>query len=125
MMDEIKLILPTSWTPNLDEFLAALKISPDGLGSQLFENVFDALFVSSVELKKEFRKYYSVEYSTLSDYADIRYGLVLEGDDLDSDYIFLVRWLPETVDTIYDDSKLSTVLECIAKLEEAQRENQA
>ena len=124
MIDKNKLIIPTSWTPDRDEFLEALKITPDGLGSQLFNTVFDALFVDSIDLREEFRKYYSVEYPTLSEYIEIRYGEVLEGNKLEAERLFLVTWLPQIIDTNYDDNMLSTVLEHISLLEEAQNENQ-
>ena len=116
MIDEIEQIIPTSWTPNRAEFLAALKISPDGLGAQLFNTVFDAFFVDSIELRDEYRKFYYVEYPTLSEYAEIRYGEVLKDEELDADYIFLVTWLPQIVDTNYEDNKLSTVLDCVSVL---------
>ena len=124
MNDEIELIIPTSWAPDRGQFLAALKIAPDGLGAQFFSNVFDALFVNSIELREEYRKYYGVEYSTLSDYVEIRYGTILDEEELEADYIFVITWLPQIVDSRHDDNKLNTVLECISHLEEAQGESQ-
>jgi len=124
MRDEIKLILPTSWEPNREEFLAALGVSPGGLGEQFFGTVYDALFVASIEVKGEFKKYYFVEYATLAEYLEIRYGIVLSEEDLKADRVFLVTWLPQIIDDMYDNNKLDTVLECIKKLEEAPNEGQ-
>lgn len=123
MRDEIKLMLPTSWVPNREEFLAALGVSRGGLGEQFFGTVYDALFVASIEVKSEFKKYYSVEYANLAEYLEIRYGETLSEEELEADRVFMVTWLPQVIDNIYDDNKLDTVLECIKKLEEAQNEN--
>lgn len=124
MRDGIKLILPTSWEPNREEFLTALGISRGGLGEQFFGNVYDALFIASIEVKSEYHKYYSVEYATLAEYLEIRYGKTLSERGLEADRVFMVTWLPQVIDEDYEDNKLNTVLECIMKLEEAQNEDQ-
>lgn len=124
MRDEIKLILPTSWVPNREQFLAALGVSRGGLGEQFFGTVYDALFVSSIEVKSEFNKYYSVEYVNLAEYLEIRYGEALSEEALEADMVFMVTWMPQVIDDIYEDNKLDAVLECISKLEGAQNEGQ-
>lgn len=124
MRDEVKLVLPTSWEPDRNEFLAELGVFHGGLGEQFFGDVFDALFVESIEIKGEFKKYYSVEYVNLSEFLDIRYGLTLSEEELESEKVFLVIWLPLVIDDTYDNNKLDTVLACIKKLEEAQNEGQ-
>lgn len=124
MSDEIKLILPTSWEPNREEFLEALGVSRGGLGEQFFGTVYDALFVASIEVKGEFKKYYSVEYANLAEYLEIRYGEALSEEALEADRVFMVTWLPQVIDRVYEDNKLDTVLECIKKLEKAQNESQ-
>ena len=124
MRDEVKLVLPTSWEPDRNEFLAALGVFRGGLGEQFFGAVYDALFVASIEVKGEFKKYYSVEYATLAEYLEIRYGESLSEEGLEADRVFLVTWLPQVIDDDwYEDNKLYT-LECIKKLEEAQNEDQ-
>jgi hypothetical protein len=124
MRDKVELVLPTSWEPDRNEFLIALGVSRGGLGEQFFGTVYDALFVASIEIKGEFKQYYSVEYASLAEYLEIRYGVVLSEKDLEADRVFLVTWLPQVIDHIYEDNKLDTVLECIRKLEEAQNEGQ-
>ena len=116
MRNKVELVLSTSWEPDRNEFLAALGISRGGLGEQFFGTVYDALFVSSIEVKGEFKKYYSVEYSNLSEYLDIRYGVVLSEEDSEADRVFMVTWLPQVIDDMYEDNKLDTILECIKKL---------
>lgn len=123
MWDEFKLVLPTSWKPDRNEFLAALGVSCGGLGEQLFGFVYDTLFVASIEVKGEFKKYYSVEYATLAEYLEIRYGKVLSEEDLEADRIFVVTSLPQVINNVYEDNMLKTVLECIKKLEEGQHED--
>ncbi|WAR43321.1 hypothetical protein [Methylomonas rapida] len=124
MRDEIELILPTSWEPKREEFLEALGVSRGGLGEQFFGTVYDALFVASIEVKGEFKKYYSVEYANLAEYVEIRYGEALSEEDLEADRVFMVTWLPQVIDRAYENNKLDTVLKCIKKLEEAQNESQ-
>lgn len=116
MRDEVKLVLPTSWKPDLKDFLSALGVTNGGLGEQLFGPVYDALFLSSIEVKDEFHRYYSVEYAHLADYVEIRYGEVLSERNLDADRIFIVTWLPQVIDKAYEVNKLDTVIECITKL---------
>jgi hypothetical protein len=123
--EEVQLILPTSWEPNLDEFLTALGMSRGGLGEHFFRTVYDALFVTSIEVRDEFKKYYSVEYTNLAEYVEIRYGKTLSEDDLEAQRLFIVTWLPQVVDTMYDESKLDTVIECVEKLERTQNESKA
>ncbi|XCN72223.1 MAG: hypothetical protein Q3M24_18240 [Candidatus Electrothrix aestuarii] len=124
MRDKVKLVLPTSWEPDREEFLAALGISRGGLGEQLFGTVYNALFVASIELKDEFNKYYSVEYASLAEYLEIRYGETLSEEELETDRVFFVTWLPQVIDNDwYEDNKLDIILQCIKKLEEAQGEN--
>ncbi len=74
MKDEVKIILATSWKPNIEEFLLSLGISIGGFGDQLFSSVYDAFFESSINVKEEYDLFYSVEYRCLSDYIKIRYG---------------------------------------------------
>lgn len=122
MREEVKLVIPTSWKPDRNEFLAALGISLGGIGEQFFGTVYDALFIASIEVKNEFKKYYSVEYVNLAEYLEIRYGKVFSENDLDTDRVFLVTWLPQLIDDTYEDNKLDAVVECIKNLEEAQNE---
>lgn len=125
MRNRVEFILPTSWEPDKKVFLAKLGISNGGLGEHFFGNVYDALFTYSMEMKKEFQNYYSVEYENLNEYIEITYGEFLGDDDLDHKYIFLVtKWLPNIVNYVFEDNKMNLVLECIAELEEAQNENQ-
>ena len=124
MRDEVKLVLPTSWEPDRDEFLEGLGVFRGGIGEQFFGTVYDALFVASIEVKGEFKRYYSVEYANLSHYLEIRYGVALSEEGLEADRVFLVTWLPQVIDDMYEDNKLDTVLECIKKIEEAQNEDQ-
>ena len=123
MRNKVELVLSTSWEPDRNEFLVALGVSRGGLGEQFFGAVYDALFVKSIEVKGEFKKYYSVEYATLAEYSEIRYGVAISEEDLETDRVFMVTWLPQVIDVMYEDNKLDTILECIKKLEERKNEN--
>lgn len=118
------MIIATSWVPDRDKFLAALGVSHGGLGEHFFGDVYDALFIESIELKSEFKKYYSVEYKNLAAYLEIRYGETLSEEELGADRVFMVTRFPQVIDNIYEENKLDAVLECIKNLEKAQNENQ-
>ncbi|KIX13904.1 hypothetical protein [Dethiosulfatarculus sandiegensis] len=124
MRNEIQLVLPISWEPDRNEFLTALGVFRGGLGEYFFGAVYDALFVASIEAKSEFKKYYSVEYTNLSEYLEIRYGITLSEEKLEAERVFLVTWLPHVIHGIYEDNKKDIVLECINKLDEAHNEDQ-
>lgn len=123
MKDEIKTVVPTSWKPDYDEFLEALGVSHSGLGDFFFEDVYKAIFVTSIEVKNEFRKFYSVEYSNLEEYLMIRYGINISEKDLEATQIFLVSSTTQVIDDTYEENMLDTVIECIKKLEKAHDEN--
>ncbi|MDQ1886663.1 hypothetical protein RA180_21985 [Aeromonas salmonicida] len=123
MKEDVCLIVATNWKPNRVDFLSALGISVGGLGEQLFSTVFDCLFVTSIEVRGEFKKYYSVEYASLSEYIKIRYNKVLSEKDSESAQVFLITWLPQILNTSYEENQLSTVLECIQSLEVLQNED--
>lgn len=117
MRNEAMLILATSWDPNLEEFLAALGISRGSLGEQLFEGVFNALFRASIEAKDEFKRFYSLEYASLAEYLEIRYGQSVPTETLAADGVYLVSWMPQLIDNTYDGNVLQIVLDGIKKLE--------
>ncbi|UWQ32174.1 hypothetical protein K3555_16630 [Leisingera sp. M527] len=124
MRDQIKLILPTSWKSSKAAFLAKLGVSSGGLGEHFFGGVYDAFFTYAVDAKSEFERYYSVEYASLADYMEIRYGEVLSDEDLGHDHVYLVTWIPQVVDEDYDNNKFDVVFECIRELERSQNEDQ-
>ena len=117
MSEDSNLLIATSWTPNKYDFLTALGICEGGLGEQFFGKVFDALFVDAVELKREFERYYAVEYRSLVEYAEIRFGVKVTVNDLEADRIFLPVWLPQIIDENYEDNQLDMVLNVILELE--------
>ncbi|HIF9413056.1 TPA: hypothetical protein ACX6SD_000907 [Photobacterium damselae] len=125
MRDKVKFIVATSWEPNIEEFLSSLGISVGGLGGQIFSSVYDALFKTSINVKEEYDRFYSVEYGSLSDYVEIRYGKSLSDEDLEAERIFAVTWLPQVVDDAYEENKLEVVMDSLARLNEAQNENKA
>lgn len=122
MRDQVLLVLPTSWEPNRKAFLAQLGVSEGGLGEQLFGKVYDAFFVNSTEMRREFERYYAVEYGSLENYARVVHGLELDDEELAHKQIFFVTWLPQVVDENYEENHLDTVLACIDQLGRADNE---
>lgn len=118
--DEVELVLPTSWEPDRSRFFAKLGIKPGGLAAQLFDPVFDSLFVRSEDARRDFDMYYSVEYGTLESYLEARHGIVLGDADLEKAHIFLCRQLPSLIDTNWGEgNKLDEVLQAVSELESA------
>lgn len=115
--EKIELVIATSWQPNESDFLRRLKIEPNGIGALFFRDAFACLFSDSINAKREFEHYYSVEYGTLKRYLDGRYGIVMGDDDLEKENIFLCTWLSSALDRHYDDSQFENVMKCIRDLE--------
>jgi hypothetical protein len=122
MRDRVLLVLPTSWEPNREAFLTQLGVLEGGLGEQLFGKVYDAFFVNSTEMRREFERYYAVEYGSPENYARIVHGLELDDEDLAHEKFFLVTWLPQVIDENYEENQLDTVLACIDQLGRAYNE---
>jgi hypothetical protein len=60
-----------------DEFIAASGAKA-GLSLQLVERFYDMLTVATLDLRREYEKYYAIEYSSFEDYLYWKY-------DIDSD----------------------------------------
>jgi hypothetical protein len=115
--EKIELVVATSWQPNENEFFRKLKIEPGSLAAQFFEGTFACLFLNSLNARREFEQYYSVEYGTLDHYLQARFGMVLDEEDLAKDNLFLCTRLSSVLDEGYDDNRLEDVLRCIHELE--------
>lgn len=122
MADE-KLVITTLWRPNLEEFLSAVGVKPGGFGSQILSDVFIALFVESIELKSEYKKYYSVEYGTFDEFMRYRFGQTLSDEQLEKERVYIIDHIPMVLDTGYDGNQLDSILERLTSLE-AEIENQ-
>ena len=121
-MRDAKLILPFSNPPSLAEFFQMLSVRPGGLAAQLTERVYWDFFVGSIDLKEQYRRYYSIEYPTLGRYIEMCHGENLEEDDLSREHIFRIENLSQVVDPIYSDNYLESVLEALEKWRD-EREN--
>ena len=114
-MRDAKLILPFRNPPSLLEFFQMLSVKPGGLAEQLTERVYWDFFVGSLDLKEEYRRYYSIEYPTLNAYVEMCHGETLEEDELNKKHIFRIRSLSQMVDPLYTDNYLESVLEALKK----------
>jgi hypothetical protein len=119
---DAKLILPFPNPPSLEEFFQMLFVKPGGLAAQLTERVYWDFFVGSLDLKEEYRRYYSIEYPTLGHYIEMCHGEILDDDDLNKEKIFRIKHLSQMVDPLYGDSYLDSVLEALEKWR-VEREN--
>ncbi|KQU74715.1 hypothetical protein ASC75_20295 [Aminobacter sp. DSM 101952] len=114
-MSDAKVILPFPRPPSLPEFFDILSVKPNGLAAQITERVYDSLFLGSIDLKEEYRRYYCVEYLNLSDYIEMCYGERLGEEELNQQHIFRIKHLPQMVDPSYSDNYLESVLEALDK----------
>lgn len=116
-MDEEKLIFAVNVIPEFDDFLAALKLNNAGLGAQLFKSVYDHIFVASADLRREYDRYYCVEYPSLAEYLECAHDVYLDQDDLEKNHILTFKQDNGLMNDAYDDNILETVIDSIRKLE--------
>ncbi|MBY5651782.1 hypothetical protein [Rhizobium leguminosarum] len=117
-MDEETDILSVNIIPEFSDFLNALKIKNAGLGAQLFKAVYDHLFVASTDLRKEYDRYYCVEYPSLGEYLECAHDVSLEESELEKTYILKFKQDHGLMNQAYDDNILETVVDAIRKLED-------
>ncbi len=110
-------ILPTNYIPTVREFLEALEIRPNGLGAQLFTEVYEEFFCQSTDLRGQYEKYYCVEYKTLRKYLEFAHEVYLDPDQLEKMHILEIESPGGVVDEMYDDNVLDKVLDCLKRLE--------
>ncbi len=118
-MTENYLILPLGRIPPLDEFLDALKITPAGLAAQLFQGVYNELFVWSIDLRAQYDQYYCVEYPTLPDYLELAHEIYLDPTELEKTYILKIKSPGGVLEEAYDDNVCDLVIACVRKLEDS------
>lgn len=118
-MDRDIFLLALSCPPSREKFFSTLGVIEDTLGGQIFGSVFEVLFSGSVDLKREFENYYSVEYPTFKDFLEIQFDLSPPQSDLEKKHLFLVKNVPSILDPSYEDNKLEEVLQALRILESA------
>jgi len=116
-MDEEIDILSVDVIPEFGEFLHVLKLGRNGLGAQLFRSVYDHIFVSSTDLRKEYDRYYCVEYGSLQEYLECAHEAYLEEGELEKAHILKFKLNYGLIDPAYEDNILDKVVDAIRKLE--------
>lgn len=116
-MNREDLILPVNRIPSTDEFLESLRIKPKGLGAQLFKGVYEQFFVSSVDLRDEYEKYYCVEYPSLGSFLELVHEVYLGPEELEKKHILKIKTPSGVVDQAYEDNSFDAVIACITNLE--------
>jgi hypothetical protein len=116
-VDEDDLILSVNFIPTFEQFLEALHIKSAGLGAQLFNGVYNQIFVWSTDLRDEYEKYYCVEYPQLNAYLELAHEIYLNPEELEKKHILKIKSPSGIADKAYDDNVLDIVIDCIRKLE--------
>jgi hypothetical protein len=117
MSDDEPLVLSLARKPELQEFLGELGLKAGGLGARLFERVFRNIFEDSLDLRREYDRYYSVEYPQFKDYVEVVHDVYLSDDELDRQYILKIDNLTDLINPAYQDHQLDIVLDCIERLD--------
>jgi hypothetical protein len=117
-MDDETDILAVNVIPEFSAFLSALKIENAGLGAKLFRSVYSHIFLESTDLRKEYERYYCVEYPTLSEYIECAHDEVLEEKELEKLHILKFKYDNGLMYEGYDDNVLEEVFHAIKKLED-------
>lgn len=116
-------VLSVNYIPSTAEFLEGLGIKPKGLGSQLFNAVYEQFFIWSVDLREEYEKYYCVEYPSLRNYLEVAHEIYLTPEELEKKHLLEIGSFSGIVDQNYDGNSLDAIISCIRNLE-AMHENQ-
>lgn len=119
MKHDNELMLPLNVKPSFDNFLSILSITNKGLAAQLIEPVYKQFFVYSKDIKREYVKYYSIEYPTLSEYIEIYHNVKLSEENLGKKYIFKYRNNCLLTDPAYDRDYLERIVKLLKKMEES------
>lgn len=116
-MREIEVILSLSRIPSLPEFLKLLGVRPSGLAAQLTEYVYRDMFVMAIDVRKEYNRYYSIEYSTLSEFVECKYNETLSDEELEKEYILFVGDISGFADQLYEENYLDVILDAVYEWE--------
>lgn len=76
------------------------------------------MFVEATDLRRQYDRYYRIEYNSLSSFLDIVHDLRLEPGELEKSHLMLVEEASGVADEVYDDNQLKVILECIRRLED-------
>lgn len=76
------------------------------------------MFVEAIDLRRQYDRYYRIEYDSLSSFLDLVHDIQLEPTELEKSHLMLVEEAHGVADTMYDDNQLNLVLECIRRLED-------
>ncbi|MBB2684876.1 hypothetical protein N2597_29070 (plasmid) [Rhizobium sophoriradicis] len=117
-MDEEE-VLPVNTIPRRSDFLAGLGIKPGGLGAQLFSGIYDGIFVSSIDLRDQYTRYYCVEYPSFQIYLECAHEIYLDLEELEKQHILKFKSSMQLISRHYDDNVFDKVMECVRKLETA------
>ncbi|WP_408914232.1 hypothetical protein [Brucella pseudogrignonensis] len=102
--------MPLPAIPSQSEFFEMMSVKPGGLAAQLLQDVYEVLFIYSLDLKGEYRRYYSVEYDQFSDYLELCYSIRIPEAAKDQTYVLHVDRLPQMLDPQQGGTYLKPVM---------------
>ena len=111
-MDKV-FVLSLDTIPSLDELLHKMKVAPNGFGAVIVQYIYDNLFATSIDLKEEYKKYYSVEYSNFESFVVNKVGMNIDSSQLYKEHVLLIDWFMSLIDSRFEDNYLDLVLKTI------------
>ena len=110
MKEDERFILSLDKIPSFEELLLQMKIAPVGFGSIVLGYIYKNIFSSSLDLKEQYFKYYSVEYHTFEEFIFKKVGIKASSSELARKHVLLIDWFMSLLDPSYEGNFLNTVI---------------
>lgn len=111
-------LLAQSKVPSIDVFLEIMGVKPTKFGNKVLQIMYNAIYIWSMDLKREYINYYSVEYDTFEQYLTYMVGIDFNGIDLEKEHLFYFNTDYTFLDLAYEHNYLYTVLNKLEKIDE-------
>ncbi len=84
-------LLGTNKIPTFSEFLHSSMVQPEGYGGKILKRIYRDIFIRSTDFKRDYEKYYSVEYASfelfMKHYLDFKFDARI----LDYGHVLLIK----------------------------------
>jgi len=109
-LSDKKIILSLNKAPEFEEFLSVIKVTKGTYAAGILWGIYRNIFVYSSELRSEYKRYYSVEYTSFEEYLFKKVGIQVKDLKFDLKYVFLFKPSHLLIDEMFDDNYLDDVL---------------
>jgi len=118
-----KVLLIQNTIPTFNEFLNVMGVQENCFASDVLHDIYDELYVFSIDLLKEYNTYYSIEYKTFLQFYINKVGgffdrkLFLEFKS-EPNHVLLIKTDMHLIDTDYEENYLETTLQALGRFYE-------